>query len=80
MISVDILDQLCKPEPQELLYWYGFPGSIALRKDPISEQNTRYSWFNELHVDGVSIVSQLVPAWPDDFPDAYNQDHHIAVH
>lgn len=80
VISSDVLDQSCNPEPQELLYWYGFPGSTALRHDPISEQNTRYSWFNELHVGGLSMVSQQVPEWPDELPDECLHDHHIAVH
>ncbi|MCA1788787.1 MAG: hypothetical protein LC667_02705 [Thioalkalivibrio sp.] len=79
-LTVDALDASFAPEQNELLYWYGFPGSTAHRNDPVTEQNTRYSWFDELPMTGVSMVSQQIPEWPIGLPDEYLPDHHVVVH
>src|SRR5713101_1375719 len=36
------------PVPQELLFWIGIPGSTAKRREPLTEGNTRHTWFGSL--------------------------------
>ena len=80
VLAADALDVSYDPEPYELLYWYGFPGTTALRNDPMAEQRTRYSWFEELHALGLSMVSQQIPEWPSGLPSDFLPDYHVAVH
>jgi hypothetical protein len=79
-LTAEALDPCFAPEPHELLYWYGFPGSKALRNDPLTEQSTRYSWFEELQMVGLSMVSQQLPEWPSGLPADYMPSHHVVVH
>lgn len=80
VLSVDDLDRSYNPEPYELLYCYGFPGSTARRNDSMTENNMRYSWFGELEVAGLSMVSQQIPEWPSNLPADFIPDYHVLVH
>lgn len=80
VLSYNSLDASFAPLPNELLYWHGFPGTTALRHEPVTEGKTRYSWFGELQTVGLSMLSQQVPNWPDNLPAAYNPDYHVLVH
>jgi hypothetical protein len=46
----------------------------------MTEQNTRYSWFSELGMIGLSMLSQQIPEWPSSVPDEYIEDYHVVVH
>jgi hypothetical protein len=80
VLTMDCLDTSFRPEQGELLYWYGVPGTKASRHEPVSEQNTRYSWFEELQTVGLPMLSQQVPDWPDTLPEAYVPEYHAVVH
>jgi hypothetical protein len=50
-----------EPAKGELLFWLGFPGSTAIRHEPITDLNRRYTWFGRpLQNAGVPILTQAM--------------------
>lgn len=54
-------DDRYSPVPKELLFFLGFPGSTATRRENITELNIRYSLFGMLRSAGIPMVTQQRP-------------------
>jgi hypothetical protein len=78
-IASSRFDESFSPVEHELVFWLGFPGSTALRHDPVTERNTRYSWFGTLETQGVPVLSQVMPNPPEDLL-GYDAGRHAVVH
>jgi hypothetical protein len=73
------LDQNFAPAEHELLFWLGFPGSTAKRHEPVTEINTRYSWFGYLETPGIPMLTQQFPFPTPDLL-GFDAEKHVAVH
>ena len=79
-LSTDTLDACFEPIDNEVLYWLGFPGTTASRHDAISENKTRYSWFGELQIVGMPMLTQQLQNWPEGLPQNFDSIYHTLVH
>lgn len=78
-ISAEMLDSSFAPAECELLFWLGFPGSTAKRHEPLTEANTRYSWFGYLETPGIPMLTQQFPFPTEDLP-YFDPLRHTALH
>ncbi len=67
------------PVDREMLFWLGYPGSMAGRHDPVTASNARRSLFGLLHVPGVPV---LTVAWEGQTPSlqAFDAKCHVILH
>jgi hypothetical protein len=68
------------PIQHELLFWLGYPGSTAIRHEPVTDLNVRYNWFGgPLESRAVPILVQAVP---DNLGplDSFDVSIHVALH
>jgi hypothetical protein len=80
LVTVAQLDPIYNPVAGELLFWLGYPGSTAVRTEPITPLNARYSWFNHLATPGIPVLSQQLQAWPTGLPSDFRPSEHAIVH
>ncbi len=68
------------PVADELLFWVGYPGTKALRHEPVTELKRRANWFDgPIEMPAVPFASQV----PQEAPPAlqgFDANVHVAVH
>lgn len=68
------------PVKDELFFWFGYPGTTGVRNDPKMRDRRLYSWFGELTVPGVPMLTQRFQEWPTGLdPDVTPADH-VVLH
>lgn len=75
-------DEFCTrfaPADDELLFFLGFPGSTATRREPVTQSNIRYSWFGKLESVGVPILTTVALVDAATLQ-AFDADRHVAIH
>lgn len=79
IITAREFDENCSPVDGEFLFFLGFPGTTAGFHDPITQSNTRYSWFGTLESLGVPMLTQALVDVPPNLS-GYQDSMHIAIH
>jgi hypothetical protein len=71
-------DAAAQPVNGELLFWLGCPATTGSRHDPVTEHNTRRSWFGHIETPFVPMLSQQYRGGLNDV-DKYRGDYHMAI-
>jgi len=75
----EFLDTSYGPAQGELLFFVGYPGSKALRREGLTEANRHQSWFGELRIPGIPMVTQAVEGTYQDGSENFDPTYHVAI-
>jgi hypothetical protein len=79
VLSPQRLAPFYSPGANELLFWMGFPGSKAERREPVTGLNIRHTWFGELETPAIPFLTQEFPATTP-YQRHFDPDKHVLLH
>lgn len=80
LLTTSVLDQNFCPQEGEILFWFGYQGTLAKRHDVITDAKVRYNWFDgPLVMPGLPMASQQDSGLHVDVA-MFDSAKHVMVH